>query len=71
MSERIKELAVRANCTIDGLGYGEGNLEKFAELIVKECTDYLRYAVEVHDQQDQFVCELAARKLEEHFGVEE
>ena len=33
---RIKELAEVAGCTIDGMGYGEGNIEKFAELIVKE-----------------------------------
>ena len=37
MNERIKELAEQAGCTIDGMGYGEGNVEKFAELIVEEC----------------------------------
>ena len=37
MNERIKELAEQAGCSIDGMGYGEGNVEKFAELIVKEC----------------------------------
>ncbi len=36
MNERIKELAEQAGCSIDGMGYGEGNVEKFAELIVRE-----------------------------------
>ena len=37
MNERIRELAKQAGCSIDGMGYGEGNVEMFAELIVKEC----------------------------------
>ena len=37
MNKRIRKLAEQANCSIDGMGYGEGNIEKFAELIVKEC----------------------------------
>lgn len=37
MNERIRELAEQAGCSIDGMGYGEGNVEKFAELIVREC----------------------------------
>ena len=36
MNNKINELAERADCTIDGLGYGEGNIEKFAQLIIKE-----------------------------------
>ena len=62
MNERIKQLAEQAGCTIDRLGYGEGNLEKFAELIVRDC-------------RDMFVANspswnLLNEKLE-HFGVEE
>ena len=41
MNERIRELAEQANCSIDGMGYGEGNMEKFAELIVRECCSKL------------------------------
>ena len=37
INPRMKELAEQADCTIDRMGYGEGNIEKFAELIVKEC----------------------------------
>lgn len=41
MNSKIKELAERADCTIDGLGYGEGNIEKFAQLIIQKCGQYL------------------------------
>ena len=37
VNEQVRRLAEQAGCAIDRLGYGEGNLEKFAELIVKEC----------------------------------
>ena len=36
--------------------------EKFAELIVRECTDFLKDTLDDH---------FAAEQLEEHFGVEE
>lgn len=36
-------------------------LEKFAELIVKECVDFLKDTLDDH---------FAAEQLEEHFGVE-
>lgn len=37
MNQRIRELALQAGCSIDGMGYGEGNIEGLAELIVREC----------------------------------
>ena len=37
-------------------------LEKFAELIVKDCADFLKDTLDDH---------FAAEQLEEHFGVEE
>ena len=61
MNERIKQLAEQAGCTIDRLGYGEGNLEKFAELIVKDCRDMFMV--------DSVSWNLLNEKLE-HFGVE-
>lgn len=39
VNPQIERLAKQAGCSIDRLGYGEGNLEKFAELIVRECMD--------------------------------
>ncbi len=68
MNERIKELAEQAGCSIDGMGYGEGNVEKFAELIVRECakqctTDGPFGAEVVWGKQFH-------KKILEHFGVE-
>ena len=64
MNGRILELAEQAGCSIDGMGYGEGNIEKFAELIVKECATV----------QHKRFCEhgdVSWDILMEHFGVEE
>ena len=68
MNERIRELAEQANCSIDGMGYGEGNIEKFAELIVLECAGVtLDYK-----NNDHYTgwCDHAEEILR-HFGVEE
>ncbi len=54
MNERIKELAEQADCTIDKLGYGEGNLEKFAELIVRECADQCGNVLDYHAILERF-----------------
>jgi len=71
MNERIKALAVDADFMLceDGNFYSEGQsqkitygLQKFAELIVKECADFLKDELDDH---------FAAEQLEEHFGVEE
>ena len=65
MNERIKELAEQAGCTIDGMGYGEGNVEKFAELIVREC-------VEVCNSCSPWAGpDGISKEIKEHFGVEE
>jgi len=67
MNERIKELAGQAGCSIDGMGYGEGNVEKFAELIVKECADYL----DAFNRENHVEEGIGGAELKEHFGVEE
>jgi hypothetical protein len=41
VNEQIERLAKQAGCTIDRMGYGEGNLEMFAELIVLECLEMM------------------------------
>lgn len=69
MNERILELAGQAGCTIDGMGYGEGNVEKFAELIVKECIEVCNSRVGNSDYNTgRMHC---ASDLKEHFGVKE
>ena len=79
MNERIRELAEQANTIGDwGEDITEGryfvypnikNLEKFAELIVKECLDQC-YNRGMNDEL--YAGQLkAAKYIEEHFGVEE
>ena len=68
MNERIKELAEQANCSIDGMGYGEGNIENFAELIVRECASMAR-SFRSHEYDFTGDLELDEFMLK-HFGVE-
>ena len=71
MSERIKELANKAGIQLDYFGLGScadgGNpdIEKFAELIVRECA-------EVADNADatRQKWEGIGKYVREHFGVE-
>jgi hypothetical protein len=81
VNPKIRELAKRSGCSIDKLGYGEGNLEKFAELIVKECLTLSKsQLVSIPDNQEDWdghnygftaaVCEFEDL-VKEHFGVEE
>jgi hypothetical protein len=64
MNEIIKELILEAGFPKFDKMYvvsdGE-ELEKFAQLIVAECADFLRDTMDDH---------FAAEQLEEHFGVE-
>ena len=72
MNERIKELEKLATPRCyDETGCYIGNkfdVEKFAELIVRECSqiskDYQRNYYESHGAR-------IAKKIKEHFGVEE
>ena len=81
MNERIKELAKQSGAweyyeINEGVGEDEKNLEKFAELIVKEC------AKAIADDQlakdcDTFLMDsyakgmrYSAHLIKEHFGVE-
>jgi hypothetical protein len=65
MNERIKELAEQAGYSKEFLAIGlPNNMEKFAELIVKECMNVL-------DPGDhQLIARFHTRQwLSEHFGV--
>ena len=76
MNERIKELAISDgiyDCLCDpydkfktGDYYGSvmWDLERFAELIVKECADYVQFYYKDH------MCEVIAHDMKQHFGVE-
>ena len=72
VNEQFERLAKQAECSIDKLGYGEGNLEMFGKLIVLECVnivmdgtkegDYYGMRIEQHFDKSQ------GGVL--HFGVE-
>jgi hypothetical protein len=67
MNERIKQLAEQALNQYNATYHNEAKipeayLEKFAELIVRECAD-----VAVHNQSGWE----AGMRIKEHFGVEE
>lgn len=68
MNERIRELIKQhgVNITIDGLGYGEGNIEGLAELIVRECAK----ACEKNSWMALNGFQ-RSKQIKEHFGVEE
>jgi len=79
MNERIKELAEQAGMTDDKFGMffakdkhdEDGvDLEKFAELIVQECADWLKQPVN-QTPSCGTVMNITAERLKEHFGVEE
>jgi hypothetical protein len=76
MNERIKELADEAKMSTYLLAYGvEFNIsiEKFAELIVKECLEACSRANEIRHfvppTQEQVVLS-CMREIEEYFGIE-
>ena len=77
MNERIKELAEQAyrlavlaseselhKCKIGSDYFNLLEKEKFAELIVRECADYVQFYYKDH------MCEIIANDMKQHFGVE-
>ena len=71
MNERIKELAGQANL-YDGWFCGKGNIEKFAELIVRECARVIdRGDGEMSSQAETIWCNVCRDDILKHFGVEE
>jgi hypothetical protein len=72
MNERIQELAEHAELNATLL-FNRDKLEKFAELIVRECLDACSRANEIRHfvppTQEQVVLS-CMREIEQHFGVE-
>ena len=74
MNERIKQLAEQCTVScIDGRGVelNEIDVEKFAELIVRECADTVTDRCEMRNESDVKRAEYYAKRIKEHFGVEE
>ena len=81
MNERIRELARQAGATVDkgthpltgvvdGLFMGPNEVEKFAQLMVKECISTLEEKIHrsIDNEGDEIWADLI---LKEHFGVEQ
>jgi hypothetical protein len=77
MNERIRELAEQAAESTAAYPSGQNNswetqvnfMEKFAELIVKECMEQVWYTRE--DGINGNVSEVIKERMKQHFGVEE
>jgi hypothetical protein len=64
MSERIKQLMQQAGTDTSGKWMGVDRAEKFAELIVRECGQWVNDNLGLLDEE-------ARADLLKHFGVEE
>ena len=80
MNERIKELALQSggglSCIAEPLEhpwkFSQQELEKFAELIVKECARVIdRGDGEMSSQAETIWCNVCRDDILKHFGVEE
>ena len=82
MNERIEKLAEQAGLEFDNdlalepepIYYTtQKDLEKFAELIVKECASQVRFTdlLKCNDDSDGEILLQASVQLKQHFGVEE
>ena len=72
MNERLEDLMYRAGLTAQGCWdsmdqYDREAIERFAELIVRECAELVKDFY----QEDEFTCYSAKTEIKEHFGVEE
>jgi hypothetical protein len=75
MNERIRELAKKAGAMEwgDSVVPAMMDIEKFAELIVRECMDIAREVGTSTEPEDFALdrCYEIETKIKEHFGVEE
>ena len=73
MNERIKELAVQAHAKDNTLHYYNPEfIEKFAELIIKECISQAHSVAELRGANEDMIygADTAAGRIAKHFGVE-
>jgi hypothetical protein len=77
MNERFESLMYHAGMTAQGCwdemdSYQREAVEKFAELIVRECADIARNTdLEDVEGGDSAVLRAAGEQIKQHFGVEE
>ena len=75
MNERFKELALQAGAVftdVHAVSLLDNEIEKFAELIVRECVDIIDKDAELPDDiGGNAYLRMASKKIKQHFGVEE
>ena len=71
MNERIKELIKQVGTDSSGKWIGVENVEKFAELIVRECMQVASPNYMSTPEDSVYYVEQAINRIAEHFGVEE
>jgi hypothetical protein len=73
MNKRIKELAEQAGFKTDKLDhlFGGDDIEKFAELIIKECVAICEDTEGDPSADSRWGRRCCALEIREHFGVEE
>ena len=72
MNERIKELIKQVGTDSSGIWIGVKNVEKFAELIVKECLAQVdKVDTMLDDDKEKTGVAWVGLAIANHFGVEE
>ena len=71
MNNRIRDLAHEAGLLTYNPEGIPTKLEKFAELIVRECIDIASQEDFDVMMKEGYPCSQTAKKIKEHFGVEE
>jgi hypothetical protein len=74
MNERIRKLAEQAGAVftdVHAVSLLDDEIEKFAELIVRECIEHLESNVIVPNIEHSRTKTKCIRSIKEHFGVEE
>ena len=72
MNEQVKELMQQAGTDTSGKWMGVDHAEKFAKLIVRECTNVIEGGRFLHDQSPAALfAKECSGAIKRHFGVEE
>jgi hypothetical protein len=77
MNERILDICIKAGINtwpfleVGFISLDEGELIKFAELIVKECASFIDSTFDIDEHSGEVISCVDGGMLKEHFGVEE
>lgn len=74
MNNRLNELGKLAGCPIDGMGYGEGNVEALVELVILECIDIMNITSKKANTENTYMGDDVPTsahiyEIKKHFGI--